>query len=618
MLKNYLKITFRNLWKHKTHTLINVLGLALGIASAIIIFFIVQFELSFDNFHPKANRIFRVTTSSKHEGETYYRNSVPKPLPEAFGQDFKGDIEGLLVLETTNGRIKLNGQTIFIQEPIAFTQNEYFSFLDIPLNSGNPKTILQRPGEVVLSEKLCKKLFGSVDQALGQDFTFVDFDSTYQVEVTGVMQNPPQNTDFNFEMLISFNTKKQRGDYSWDSWNSAFNVFVLLPQHADPDVFSNRLDAFLRKYMGIEIVEKSKSSLILQPFHELHYDERYHDFGRKMGKETLVGIIFMATLLILMACVNFVNLATAISTQRTKEVGIRKTLGSSRSQIILHFLGEALMVTILALVLALGLAELGLMQLKKLYLYLSPVMVQFSLSGVTFLLLLVIIITNIAGFYPGWVLSRFKPVQMFRTSGIVVHRHRFTLRQGLVVFQFFISQAFIVCTLIISQQLDFVENAPLGFDKQAIVTVDLQDKAPQSRERFKTMLSGTAGIENMTFSAFSAISQSMYGGVYKIDSITEQEKQTGLQFADENFFDTHGIKLLAGTVFTPSDSGSGFVVNEAFVHEQGWQQPEQALGKYVSVWSFDLPIVGVVADYHTSDFGEKILPLVITNFIPQY
>ena len=616
MIKNYLKFALRNLWKHKTHTLINVLGLALGIASSIIIFFIVQYELSFDNFHPKADRIYRITSTSEQDGQTYYRNSVPKPLPEAFQQDFAGDIEGLFVLETTfDQRIRLNGQTIFLQEPIAYTQNNYFSFLHVPLKAGNPQTILSQPGEVVLSEALSKKLFGSTDQAMGQNFEFVTVDGTYQLEVTGVIQNPPPNTDFNFEMLMSYNPKKSNGG------DGAFNVFTLLPEHVDPDTFSDRLDTFFRKYTGDENVEKDKRGLLLQPLYDLHYDERYGSFPyRKMSKDTLTGLVFLAALLILMACVNFVNLATAISTQRTKEVGIRKTLGSSRRQIIFHFLGEALLVTLLALVLAMGLAELGLVQLKNLYPYLNPVMIQFSWSGVAFQLLLVILITNIAGFYPGWLLSRFNPIQMFRTSGMIDYRHRFSLRQGLVVFQFFISQVFIVCTLIIAQQLDFLKNAPLGFDKQAIIAVDLKDRTLQSRERFKTMLSGTVGIEAMTFSVFSAISQNMYVGAYHIDGEDETEdgKQVHLQFADEHYFETHNMSLVAGSVFTPADSGSGFVVNESFVHDMGLQQPEQALGKYVSVRGFDLPIVGVVADYHTYDFGQKIPPLVITNFSPQY
>ena len=618
MLKNYFRITLRNLWKQKVPTAINVLGLALGVASSIIIFFIVQYELSFDTFHAQADRIYRITTSLVSDGEVAYNNAVPKPLPKAFQQDFAGDTEGLLVVQTPySARLQRNGQTMFLEEPTAFTQNSYFSFFNFPLEAGNPQTVLRRPGEVVLSEALSKKLFGTADQTLGQDFTFVDQDSSYQLAVVGVMQNPPPNTDFGFEMLIAYSTKKRGGDYVWDSWNGAFNVFTLLPEHTDPAAFNDRLEAFFRKYASAQDLE-AETTLRLQPLRELHYDNRYQDFGRKIAKGTLAGLVFLAALLVLMACVNFVNLATAISTQRTKEVGIRKTLGSSSGQIVFHFLGEALLVTLVALVLALGMAELGLVQLKRWYDALGPVMIQFSWGGVAFLLLLIVLITNVAGFYPGWLLSRYKPIEMFRTSAGVVRRRGFSLRQGLVVFQFFITQIFIIGTLVIAQQLRFLESAPLGFDEHGIITVTLEDKTAQSRARFSSTLSGTAGVEDVSFSAFSAISQNLYGGVYRIDGEAESKKQVELQFADDHFFSTHGMQLLAGQVFTPSDSGSGFVVNETLVHDLGLPQPEQALGKYISVWNLDLPIVGVVADYHTSDFGRKIAPLAITNFSPQY
>lgn len=617
MLNNYFKIALRNLWKHKSYTVINVMGLALGIASSMVIYYIVQYELSFDTFHKHADRIYRITSSVKHGEETHYFNAVPKPLPEAFRQDFAGDIEKLLVVEQTLGRVKIEDETIFIEEAIAFTENGYFTFFDFPLVAGNSSTVLNKPNEVVFSEALSKKLFGSAEHAIGKVFSFISNDRSYELEVTGIMQDLPKNTDFEFKMLISYSSKREDEEYVWDSWNSAFNVYVLLSDNIMPEALTSQFDQFLRKYAGEENVEKANRSLHLQPLEDMHYNEKYPGFpDRIMSKETLAGLILLAGLLVILACVNFVNLATAISTKRSKEVGIRKTLGSSRKQIILHFMGEALFVTLLASLLALCLAELGLVQLKKLYTHLEPVSLQLNMSGVVFFLLLIGIITNVAGFYPGWLLSRFKPVHMFKPVMVVVHRRRFSLRQGLVVFQFFISQVFIVCTLVIAQQLNFVRSAPLGFDENAIITVDLRDRSPQSRERFKTMLSGEAGVENMTFSAFSAISQNMYGGTYTIEG--QEEKQASLQFADRQFFDTHGMELLAGTVFTPSDSGSGFVVNESFVQALGLEQPQQALGKFVSVWSFELPIVGVVANYHTNDFGQKIHPLLITNHSPQY
>jgi putative ABC transport system permease protein len=256
--------------------------------------------------------------------------------------------------------------------------------------------------------------------------------------------------------------------------------------------------------------------------------------------------------------------------------------------------------------------------LKKLYRYLDQVHLHFNFTSVIFLAVLMLIVTHLAGLYPGWLLSRFKPIHMFKPAVITVQRRRFSLRQILVVFQFFVAQVFIACTLVIAQQMDFLKNAPLGFDENAIITVDLRDALPQTRARFSSMLSNETGIDAISFSMISAISQGMWSSNYGVDGAEKTDQQVNLQFADDQFFNTHGMKLLAGQVYIPSDSGSGFVVNESFVHELGLEQPAQALGKYISVWNFNLPIVGVVADYHANGFANKIEPMLIVNFSPQY
>ncbi|MEK6479858.1 FtsX-like permease family protein [Catalinimonas sp. 4WD22] len=618
MLKNYFKIAIRNLWKRKTQTLINVLGLAVGIASSIVIFFIVQYELSFDNFHPESDRIYRVTSSFVREGETHYFNGVAKPLPEAFREDFADEIEELLVLNQTHGYVLLDGEKILIDEPKAFTETAYFSFFNIPLIAGNPSTVLSNPDKVVLTKSLYEKLFGKEQYTLGKTFTFVREEEAYELEVAGIMDDLPQNTDFRFEMLLPYRVQKDRLDYHWDNFNSAFNVFVLLPDQVHPQALSSQFEQFLKKYTGEEAIEKYQSGLYLQPLQDLHYVQRFSGFpNRKMPREILAALSGLGLLLIILACINFINLATALSTQRSKEVGVRKTMGSSRYQIVWQFLGEALLTTTLALCLALGLAEVGLLQLKKLYAYLEPVNIAFSWEVIIFFIILLLGVTNIAGLYPGWLLARFKPVQMFKNNTVVIGKSRFSLRQGLVVFQFFISQVFIVCTLVVAQQLDYLKHAPLGFDKEAIITVDLMDSDPQKRERFEAVLNRESAVKQMTFSTSSAISQSMSAGIYSVDG-KETEDQANIHFADHRFFETYGMELLAGKVFTSSDSGSGFVVNESFVHELGLAHAEQAIGKFIGIWGFEKPIEGVVADYHTRDFGAKIPPLLITNRSSEY
>jgi ABC-type antimicrobial peptide transport system permease subunit len=620
MQLNYIKIALRNLWKHKSQTFINVLGLALGLASSIIIYFILEHELNFDKFHTKADQIYRITSVSNYDGEQYFFNGVPKPLPAAFRQDFGQDIDELLILELieqANSRIQINGQTILLDKGRAFTENAYFKMLDFPLLSGNPATVLSQPNEVVLSASLSTQLFGSSEAALGKTFTFFRFDDTYELQVTGIMQDPPVNTDFQFEMLISYSTQGQQ-EFVWDGLYSSFNVFVQLPESTSVQYLESQFEQFVIKHAGEEIIEEDEEGLRLQPLSEIHYDNRYPGFPyHKTSDLEITALILLSIILIVLACINFINLATAISTQRAKEVGIRKTLGSSRRQIILHFLGEAFLVTVFAVLLALGLSELGLIHLKKWYTHLEAVSIHFSWYTILFLLLLVSVVTNLAGLYPGWLLSRFQPVHMFKKDVLLVRKQKFSLREVLVVFQFFIAQVFIVCTLVIAQQLDFLKHAPLGFDKEAILTVELKDQNPQHRERLETVLQKESSVQNLTFSAFMAISQSMAASMYALEG-QEPEKGANLQYADHRFFDTHGMQLLAGAVYTPSDSGSGYIVNEAFVKDIGLQHPEEALGKYISIDNLELPIVGVVADYHTRDFRSKVPPLVISNYSPEY
>lgn len=618
MIRNYLTIALRNLWKNKAHTLINVLGLALGIASSIVIFFIVRFELSYDNFHEKADQIYRITSSFEREGKVQYRNSVPEPLPEAFRQDFATYIEEVLVVEQTEGKIILDGETTFIDEGKAYTENAYFSFFNFPLVVGDTGSVLTKPNEVVLSKALYKKLFGTEKYELGRTFTFVDGDVSHEVEVAGVLEDIPENTDFQFEFLVSYDTRTAKSNEGWTTWYGSFNVFTLLSEQVDPVALSEQFQPFLKKYSTQEAVEKNNFNLHLQPLNDLHHNLQIRNFPfRIMPKSRLSGLVVLAILLVVLACVNFVNLATAVSSKRAKEIGVRKTLGSSRKQIILSFLGEAFLVTVLATALAFGLAELGLIQLKKLYSHLQPINIHFGWLSIGFFLLLVLLVANLAGFYPAWLLSRFKPIQALKSTATVVRGQRFSLRHVLVVFQFFISQVFIVCILVIAQQLEYLKNAPLGFDEEAIITVDLRSYDSKHRKRFNAALKEESAVRNFTFSSASAISTSMSAGRYSVEG-KQTENFVNLHLADQHFFDTYGMKLLAGSVFTPSDSGSGFIANESFVEELGLERSEEALGKYISVWNMELPIVGVIPNYHTASFDSEIPPLLITNRSDHY
>ncbi|MEQ9440443.1 MAG: ABC transporter permease [Cyclobacteriaceae bacterium] len=623
MLKNYLKVALRNLWKRKAQTLINVLGLSLGVASAIVIFLIVRYELSFDRFHEKVDRVYRVVTDfAGPDGQGGGNSGVPRPLPEALQQDFADYMARVVPVEAyeAHRRVRVRDETLFLDEMIAYTEPGYLQLFDFPLLEGNPGKVLSLPNEVIITQSLAQKLFGRSSDVLGE---VVNLNDMHELKVTGVLADLPKPTDLSFEMLISFSTiaRNRPEDDEWDSFNSAFQLYVLLQESTSAKALQAQLTNYLKQH--IPHTDGWDSFLRLQPLTSVHFEGKYGGIPhRKAPHAILNGLMGLGAILVLLACINFINLATAVSTRRSKEIGVRKVVGSSRKQIMVYFLGEALLVTVLATTLALGLAELGLMQLRQLYSHLTEVQLSMDASLLLFLLTLTLVVMLLAGGYPALVLSRFHPVQMFKTYLHAPQRNRFTVRRALVVFQFFVAQLFIVSVLVVGQQLQYLLEAPLGFNREAILTLDFPDSDAQKQQRFKQQLQSHTAVEALSLSRATAISQSMYGTRYGYDGANPEEGQdnmVNLQFADQDYFSTYQIPLLAGEVYSPADSGSGFIANEAFMREVGASAPEEVIGHYVSLSNgLEFPIVGVVGDYHTNTFSSTIPPLLISNVSTYY
>ena len=623
MLRNYFKISLRNLWRRKTHSLINVVGLAIGLASAIVIFLIVRYELSFDQFHTQADRIYRVVSDTYGpNGEEGGNTGVPHPLPDALRQDFADDIMTVVPVERyqSHQRIEVNDKTIFADGAMAYTESAYLQIFDVLLREGNPRTALALPNTALISASLSHALFGRSQDIQGE---IIKLDDTHELKVTGVLAEPLGPSDFAFDLLISFTTiaRNRPVDTQWDYLNSAFQAFVLLCPETSPEALQSQLRRYLDQYHTNEEDSKPGTSLYLQPLSAIHHEGKYAGFPyRKATSFQLGGLSLLAVLLIGLACINFINLTTAVSARRTKEIGVRKVVGSSRRQIMFYFLGEALLVTLLATVLALGLAELGLLRLQRWYEYLQEIHLSLDASAVAFLLLLVLGTTLLAGGYLALVLSRFQPVSMLKAHPTASPQRHRSLRSGLVVFQFFVTQLFILSVLTVGQQLQYLMEAPLGFNQEAVLTVSFPDGNPQRQKYIKQALQGHTGVQSLSRSMFTAISQSMSATTIGYDGTDPEESElsTWYQFADADYFDTHRMTLLAGDVYLPSDSGSGFVANEAFLHEVGATSPEEIIGKYIRLNDLELPVVGVVADYHTNTFDQKIPPLLITNYSPRY
>ncbi len=620
MLRNHLRISLRNLWKRKTSTVINVLGLSLGISSAIIVFLIVRYELSFDRFHERADQIYRVVADFKTPDSESGNAGVPRPLPEALRQDFADALELVVPLEVyeDHRQVQVAEKTLFLDEPIAYTEPGYLQLFDFPLQAGNPQTVLTLPNEAVITASLSEKLFGSQD-ALGE---IINLDGKHELKVTGVLADLPQDTDLTFAMLITFNTlaRTREVDQEWDSFNSSFQTYVLLAPSVLPETMQNQLTNYLSRYVPQDD-DGWDAFLHLQPLASVHFGGKYGGFPyRRVSRKLLAGLGLLAGLLVVLASINFINLTTAISVRRSKEVGIRKVVGSSRRQIVFYFLGEALLVTTLATGLALGLAEVGLLHLQQLYDHLQGVTIGLNLSTAAFLIVLVVGVALLAGSYPAILLSRFQPAQIVKGTLSSPRQNRGGVRGALVVFQLLIAQLFILFMLMVEQQLTYLLEAPLGFNQEAVLTVEFPDQDPPTQQRIVERLQNNTGVQSLSLSQAPAISQSMYSTVYGYDgqNHSDSQKSVHLQYADTAYFTTYQMHLLAGEVYSPSDSGIAWVANETFMREVGAAYPHELLGRYVSLGNSELPIVGVVADYHTATFGSKIPSLLITSRSAQY
>ena len=626
MLRNYLKTTFRTLWKHKSHTVINVLGLSLGIASCVVIFLVLRYELSFDTFHTNADRVFRVVTTFKQDGSGRNQVGTPKPFPVAFAQDFAQEAQ-VLTIELYHywNQVKVGERSIILEETpnegvtIAFTENAYLDFFDFPLVTGNRDHILRQPNEVVITQTVAERLFDHPSEAMG---TIINLDDSLDLKIVGVMDPLPVNTDFPFEMLISYATleRTQAADENWRSNSSDFQVFVMLNEMVSAGQIEDQLPDFLAKYAGEDYTDDK--TLALQPLADMHFNSDFSNFKyRSMSREVIWSLGLVALMIILTACINFVNLATALSTQRAREVGVRKVLGGSQGQLITQFLGEAALITLLAVILALGLTELAVMKLNSFAEYQNAIQLSLTGSTLTFFLALTGVVTLLAGLYPAWVLARFRPIEAIKNQVSNRTNRKFSLRQGLVVFQFGVTQVLIISTLVITYQLRFIEEASLGFDKEAVVVAHFQEHTPQDLAEMRNRITSHSGVEHFSLSMAPAMSGSFWiSNFYVPGDSSDVDRNTQRQFADEHYFDTYGIQLIAGEGLVASDTTNRYVVNETFARRLGYDPPADIVGTSISFngRQNDLPITGVVGDYNVASLQQKIGPLVISSHADRY
>lgn len=617
MLKNYFTIAIRNSKRNLSYSLINVFGLALGITCSLVLFLMITFFTSFDNYHVNKDRIYRVVSSSNNNGRQDFGAGVPVPLPEAIRNDFSGVQYVLFISASHDGLITVenNGsRKIFEQEDgFAFTDSTYFTFFNRKILAGDYKTALQEPNQVLLSEKTAKKFFGERNP-LGES---IRLNNKIDLKVTGLMEDHPENTNFPFEMLISYATiAKEHEEGGWNSTYSDDQCFLMLQTGVSPQDIDQQFPDFIKKYQGEQ--NKNEVKRWLQPLNELNHDSRFGNYNyNTISNSTLLAMGVVAIFLLITACINFINLSTAVAVKRSKEVGIRKVLGSQRGQLVRQYLAETGLITLVAMLLSIGFAELTLIRLNS-FLDLNLHVDLNNLQLLFFLFLVWVIVSVLSGLYPALLLSGFSPALALKNKITNRSTGGYSLRRSLVVFQFVISQLLIVGTVILLSQMDFLNNKDLGFEKDAIVSVPIPENAPiNNRKALKSELSRMKGVESSTLCFTPPSSGSVAMTSYKLEGI-EESHRTQVKMGDADYVDLFQIKLIAGNGLAGLDSANSCLVNEQLVKSVGLKNPEDIIGRVLSVWGMKLPVVGVVKDFHTMSLTRAIDPTIIFNDLSEY
>ncbi len=623
MLRNNLLIAWRQVKKSKLHTAINVFGLATGIAACLIIYLVVWHEFSYDRHYPESKQIYRVVSRIKFADDWIPNGGVPAPLPHTIRNQFTG-LDAVAAVHTVYPTEVAfpSGSSIDGQKHLVITGPDFFHvFTGRRWIIGNPQQALSQPYQVVLTESQAKKYFGA-QKAVGQTITYFD---SLDFVVSGILADDPHQTDLFFTDYLSFATlmanEQLAGNYGLKSWINTMSsslAFLKLSKETPPANITQLFPELIEKYIDIQEYN-IKREFSLQPLSEVHFDGEYLiDYQRVAHKPTLYGLTFVALFLLLIASINFVNLETARSVLRLREIGVRKVLGSSRGLLIQQFLGETIFITLFAGGLAVLIAKLGISYFSD---SLPPNLSLSALwnnNGWLLLLAVIGIVSLLAGTYPAWVLSGYSPTfalknQTSKGSGVTQKAY---LRKVLIVFQFAIAQAFILGTIMVSTQLHYLLNKDMGFRKNAIVhfaSTNLRQDTPLHRTNLANELRRLTSVSAVSLSdqlpAFPAWSSRLV--TYQTDT-SEFKVNLYIKQADTSFLKVYEIALLAGRNYQPSDTMKELLLNETAVKAFKFNSPVEAVGQLIQLNKHKiLPVVGVVRDFHDGSLHKKIHPIMI-------
>ena len=613
MFRSYLTTAYRNLIKHKFYSSINIFGLSLGIACCILIFAYIAYELSYDGYHKKAENIFRIVSKRTVSGQTNELARSPAPVGPTMIEELPEVINAVRFSPTVKRVFAYQDKTYF-EEGVLYVDQSIFDVFSFEMIEGDPKTALEVPFTMVFTEKTAQKYFGD-ESPVGK---IINWDNKFDYRVTGVVKDPPPNSHFTFNALASFATFIKY-DPRIGSWNGgSFPTYLLLDKNTDLKKFQQKMNGFHEKHLGSALKEIGiEMEAYLQPLKSIHlHSHVQYELGDNSDIRLIYAFLAIAVIVLLIACINFMNLATARAASRAKEVGMRKVLGAQRTKLVVQFLGESFVFALLSFVLGILLARLFLPYFSGL----AGKTISLNSSGMPYmyaiLAAMVLFVGLVAGSYPAFFLSAFKPISVLKGHVLEGSKNSW-FRSILVVIQFALSIILIICTIIVFNQHKYMQNKDLGFNKQNLLAIAIQnDEVRIGLESFKQDLLNIRGIESAGLSSMVPGEMYLFNiGTYPEGYTRDQTISMDYFLVDYGFLDTLGIDVLRGRGFSKqitTDYTDAVMINETAAKNLGWNDP---LGKTIEIPSVDglvrKTVIGVFKDINQRSLYSVVAPTII-------
>jgi len=611
MIKNYLKVAFRNILKHKTSSIINIFGLSAGLASVVLILLFVWNELKFDNHLENNDRIYRITTTQIHSEGTDYNCEIPHPLAPLLRENFP-EIEKISRIQCASDGIIHIGENKFQEKNILFADEFFLEIFNFDWITGNPATALKELNSVVLTKSAAFKYFNSIN-VIGKT---INLENLYDLKITGIINDPPRTTHLPVSMILTLETLTPEFiGINYDHWGivlSGFFTYIKLPDNSRPVLLEQNINNFIKRHLKPE--ELGGKEFELQAIKDIHFDTRFSTLNYITSKRTLWIFTIIGIFILLIACVNYINLSLVKSFQRSHEIGLRKVMGAQRKELIVQFILESMIISIVTVILAFSLAELFVPALNN---YLGNDVTLKLYTGPAILVIcvfLAIVLGIVTGIYPAIIVSGFLPLKAIKNKITSHSRSVRLLKNGLIIFQFIVTQILIVNLLVISKQLNFISDKDLGFDKIPIINITVPDV--EQRDALKSQILQIPGVSNMTFGIAGpcASLDERFTSVFyskEVDNPMKLECET--KGVDEDYLKTFNLNLIAGewlTVHSKNDSVRKVIVNETLTKKLGFDYPADAIGTRLNFGR----ITGVIQDFHMESLHNNITPMVMIYY----